>query len=149
MADDLESFGFVGTINDDEELKFDDETSESDEEQVVPLTKQKKKLKRKTDFNHNFQFDFTLKDESSFDADFALRHAKKKKLEVTSLDDKISKIRTEKKKSIANDKDKSVENEDWAENNDSSEEDSAEEINVADIVRDKTKKKKKIQKARR
>lgn len=32
MADDLESFGFVGTINDDEELKFDDETSESDEE---------------------------------------------------------------------------------------------------------------------
>lgn len=143
MADDLESFGFVGTINDDEELKFDDETSESDEEQVVPLTKQKKKLKRKTDFDHNFQFDFTLKDESSFDADFALRHAKKKKLEVTSLDDKISKIRTEKKKSIANDKDKSVENEDWAENNDSSEEDSAEEINVADIVRDKTKKKKK------
>lgn len=44
----------------------------------------------------NFFF-FQLKDESSFDADFALRHAKKKKLEVTSLDDKISKIRTEKK----------------------------------------------------
>lgn len=29
-------------------------------QQVVPLTKQKKKLKRKTDFNHNFQFDFTV-----------------------------------------------------------------------------------------
>ena len=32
MADNLENLGFVGTINDDDQIKFDDETSESDQE---------------------------------------------------------------------------------------------------------------------
>ncbi|GAB1602825.1 probable ATP-dependent RNA helicase DDX27 [Argonauta hians] len=131
--------GFIKTIEDDDVIEFNDDTSESDEDQVTPLSKDKKKKKKTNDFNNNFQFDISFKDDAIFDIDFALKHAKRKKLEVTSLDEKILQIRRQKKKGTSNDTEKG-DADDWEEEEDSF--DDEEETEVADIVRDKGKRKK-------
>ncbi|XP_029636251.1 probable ATP-dependent RNA helicase DDX27 [Octopus sinensis] len=138
VPDDL---GFIKTITDDDVIEFNDDTSESDEDQVTPLSKEKKKKKKTNEFNNNFQFDISFKDDAIFDMDFALRHAKRKKLEVTSLDEKIIQIRRQKKKGT-NTKEKSENiTDDWNEDDDDSFDDE-EETNMTDIIRDKGRRKK-------
>ncbi|XP_014769102.1 probable ATP-dependent RNA helicase DDX27 [Octopus bimaculoides] len=137
VPDDL---GFIKTITDDDVIEFNDDTSESDEDQVTPLSKEKRKKKRTNEFNNNFQFDISFKDDAIFDMDFALRHAKRKKLEVTSLDEKIIQIRRQKKKAT-NTKEKSENiTDDWNEDDDDSFDE--EETNMTDVIRDKGRKKK-------
>ncbi|KAK2559724.1 putative ATP-dependent RNA helicase DDX27 [Acropora cervicornis] len=96
---------FVGTLDSDEEVQQVDDETESEDEQTKPVKKAKKKKKGKSDV---FQDGFNLfsgetedgnKDPWNFDA--AINLLKKRQISTfqTSLQDKISKRRDDKRKS--------------------------------------------------
>ncbi|XP_002739621.2 putative ATP-dependent RNA helicase DDX27 [Saccoglossus kowalevskii] len=90
----LSALGFVGTIGDDDEIHIVSEESDSDDEAVKP---KKKRQKKNTEFASGFEFtEKTVDDGALWNIDMYLR--KKKLSSFSTLDEKIARLRKEKKK---------------------------------------------------
>ncbi|XP_067937758.1 probable ATP-dependent RNA helicase DDX27 [Watersipora subatra] len=90
---------FIGTIADDEEVPVD-ESSESDDD-AVAVVKRKQKKSGAKEFNSEFTFE-----DNFADVGFAydpLKYVKKKKKPASTLDEKIFKARSERKKKTQED----------------------------------------------
>ncbi|XP_061197731.1 probable ATP-dependent RNA helicase DDX27 [Saccostrea echinata] len=144
MAD-LRKLGFIGTIGDDEEIAVEPESSESENDEIQTVKKQKKKKKAKTndnEFNSKFTFTDQFDPSTSFDFDFALRHARRKQ-HATTLDEKIAKARKQQKKGEKLEEVLESDEDDIEEDDESSDEEMR-----TDTIKTKEKKKKKGKKKR-
>ncbi|XP_072013558.1 probable ATP-dependent RNA helicase DDX27 [Amphiura filiformis] len=89
--------GFIGTIEEDEEIDVESEDTSSDEEAVKPKKWNKQKKKGCEDFSKGFEFTEKSWDEKNWMPD--LGHSIMQKGNVSStLEQKIAKIRKERKK---------------------------------------------------
>ncbi|XP_077982571.1 putative ATP-dependent RNA helicase DDX27 [Glandiceps talaboti] len=99
----LSTLGFIGTIEDDDDVPVASEESDTDEEASLKPTK--KRQKKNSDFASGFAFNEKgFDDETLWNIDSYIR---KKKMTYSSLDEKIAKMRKEKKvclskKAVAN-----------------------------------------------
>ncbi|XP_033126075.1 probable ATP-dependent RNA helicase DDX27 [Anneissia japonica] len=98
--------GFVGTIAEDDDISLPSEDTSSDEEAVVPKQKLKKKKKKVNNgFSTNFQFDEKAVN-NHFWADDFIEAAKPKGIVTSTLEQKIAKIRRERKKKESKEEEK-------------------------------------------
>ncbi|KAG1651789.1 putative ATP-dependent RNA helicase DDX27 [Nymphon striatum] len=147
----MDKRGFVKTIDDHENPIFENESSESDDECVVP--KKKAKVNSKTEeFSSSFHF---IDNASEYVLDTWSEVAKYlKKKPSTSLDDKIKKVRKEKGKKTKKEDNEEMNGENDEENDEdssSSEDYISEDESEDDVIPDKVKikgkqKKKKVMK---
>ncbi|XP_071959384.1 probable ATP-dependent RNA helicase DDX27 [Antedon mediterranea] len=89
--------GFVGTIEEDDDISLASEDTSSDEEAVAPKQKSKKKKINKDGFSTDFQFDEKAVN-SHFWVDDFIQAAMPKGIVTSTLEQKIAKIRRERKK---------------------------------------------------
>ncbi|XP_041453947.1 probable ATP-dependent RNA helicase DDX27 [Lytechinus variegatus] len=102
-------FGLIGTIGEDDNVSIDSEESSSDEEAAQPKKVTGKQKKKAVDFSQDFEFTNSLSDDDDpWSADL-VSHASSQRVS-TSLEQKIAKIRRDRKKKEAEEKDKNKEN---------------------------------------
>ncbi|XP_067650795.1 probable ATP-dependent RNA helicase DDX27 [Haliotis asinina] len=146
MAD-FHTLGFIGTIEEDEEVDVAQESSASEDEGTSVKQQQKKKILGNNEFNSFFSFTDQYDIADTFDPDVVLRMAKKRK-SASSLDEKIAEARKKRKKADA-DENGNVNNKDGiddeVEEDMESSSDEDEDLKP-DMIRTKEKKKKKKQK---
>ncbi|XP_005105610.1 probable ATP-dependent RNA helicase DDX27 [Aplysia californica] len=134
----LDEFGMIKTIEDEDEIPVENDSSDSDDE---PVSKKKRKQNRKkTLFNSSFSFD----EKSALSTAPTFKLKAKGQSSVSALDDKIAKVRKAKQRDNAskpelNDEDMSVEEDD------SSDEDAEAKRDLIKTKGDGKKKKKKGQ----
>ncbi|XP_072168738.1 probable ATP-dependent RNA helicase DDX27 isoform X2 [Diadema setosum] len=94
--------GLIGTIADDDDIAIDSEGSSSDEEAIKPkkLATKKRIKKGADDFSKDFEFANTLSDDDDPWSSDLVSAASSQRV-VTSLEQKIAKIRRERKKKEA------------------------------------------------
>ncbi|XP_030585803.1 putative ATP-dependent RNA helicase DDX27 isoform X3 [Archocentrus centrarchus] len=93
-----EQLGLIGTLRDEDPSPAESETESDPEEELIVLKKKKKKSRGSRDFNCDFEFG--ERDGPSHDDDWAMADVMKQlknKRSVTTLDQKIEKIRRNRK----------------------------------------------------
>ncbi|XP_064599408.1 probable ATP-dependent RNA helicase DDX27 [Liolophura sinensis] len=95
----LTSLGFVPTIEEGDDVPEYSESSGSEAEEVAKRVKKKKKT-QKHDFNQSFNFNDQFDDDTGYDFTSVLKFAKKQ-VHSTTLDEKIAKIRRQRRKDPA------------------------------------------------
>ncbi|KAI3369663.1 hypothetical protein L3Q82_024500 [Scortum barcoo] len=129
----LEQLGLIGTIRDDEESPEEPDTESDQEDEPIVLNKKKKFGSRGVkDFNTDFEFGERdgLNHDDDWVMDDVMKQLKKKRT-VTTLDQKIEKIRKKRKA-----EEKSAESEGPAENCQNNDDDDDEEEDVKPPVGD-------------